>query len=253
VFQAKAVNLELFVGVGLAFVDVSVVPVENGVLAACHVGELPRDDHLLVPFEAQLGEFVGKRVRQCGGRLLEGGEETRELDELLAGELLEGVAVIAEGGHLHPEVVLLVHELDDLVHDAIDDDERAQLNRSCSLVEEHVVAVIIEELVVLILYSFVEALDLVGVDRQRFVQVARSDHAVVGPLDPVDFEVFVGVGIFVEEEQALGEVGVLGLLLDVHSFLLEVQRVLTIDADDLLLFVDIGAFVDRLQVSLGVI
>lgn len=64
---------------------------------------------------------------------------------------------------------------------------------------------------------------------------------------------FVVVGIFVEEEYALGEVGVLGLLLDVHATLLEVQRVLTIDADDLLLFVCIGAFVDRLQVSLGVI
>jgi hypothetical protein len=114
------------------------------------------------------------------------------------------------------------------------------------------VAVIIEELVVLILYSVVEALDLVLVDLQRFVQVARSDHAVVGPLGPIDFEVFVGVGIFVEEEEALGEVGVLGLLLNVQAALLEVQCVLAVDGDDSLLLVGVSAFVDGLQVGLGV-
>lgn len=104
--------------------------------------------------------------------LLEAGEEVGELDELLAGELLEGVAVIGEVAQPHPVAVLLVHDLDDLVQYAINNDERAQFNRKCFLEEEHVLLVIIKELVVLILYFLIVTMDLVGVDLQRFVQVA---------------------------------------------------------------------------------
>lgn len=69
--------------------------------------------------------------------------------------------------------------------------------------------------------------------------------------DPIHLEVFVVVGIFLQEEEALCEVSVLSFLLNVCSILLKIQSILAVDGDELLLLVCVGTFVNGFEICLG--
>lgn len=68
--------------------------------------------------------------------------------------------MVGEVTQLHPVTTLFINKLNDFVHYTIHYKEGAPFDRAPSFVEEQVHYVIVKELVVLTLYSSVEALDL---------------------------------------------------------------------------------------------